>query len=425
MSKHKHTARAVVFATATLVVGGGLLGGVAAAAGPSINTVAGNGTAGSSGDGGLAVKAELNTPTGVAEDKLGVLGTQGTLYISDSANNKIRKVVMPTTLNKDVITTIAGTGTAGYNGDNVPATSAELKAPTGIALNAQGVFIADTGNNRIRKISPSGTITTYAGTGKCSRYQYGSGLANNVPATQASLCAPSGIALDSAGNLYISDTGHDVVSEVLTTGKIVDFAGTGSLGSSGNGGPATSAKLAGPTGVATDGVGDVYISDTLNSEVRRVHGGTIYAFAGEAGKFGYNGDNIPATSAELSAPTGLGVDPSGDVFISDTGNSRIREVMGATISTYAGTGTPGFSGDGGPANLAKIKIPTGQVASDGANLYFGDTGNQRVRDVTVGPPPVLPQTNLAILLPVSGGLVIVGGSLIMMRRRRLSASAAT
>lgn len=245
------------------------------------------------------------------------------------------------------------------------------------------VYIADTGNNRIRMVNTSGNISTVAGNGTCS-----SKLGNGGSATSASLCAPTGIGVDSAGNLYIADTGHNVVREVLASnGDIVAFAGTGAIGSSGNGGPATSAKLFGPTGIAVSlGNGNVYISDTGNSEVRVVSGGTINDFAGEAGQFGYNGEGSPATKFKLAGPTGLGIDPSGDVFISDTGNSRIREVVGTTISTYAGTGKPGFSGDGGPATAAQIDIPTGEVATNGSAVYFSDTGNQRVRGIFLGPP---------------------------------------
>jgi hypothetical protein len=173
-------------------------------------------------------------------------------------------------------------------------------------------------------------------------------------------------------------------------------------------------------------LGTVYIGDTGNNKVRVVNSsGIISTFAG-TGSSGFSGDNGPAKSAQLKAPTGLGVDPSGDVFISDTGNQRIRRVLPdsvGTISTYAGTGAAGFSGEGGPATMAKINTPTGQVASDGAAVYFADTGNQRVRGVFTGPPPVLAQSFLVILLPLSGALLIGGGIMFAHRRRRRSAAA--
>jgi NHL repeat len=418
MSIQKHTNRAMLVAAAALVAGGGLLAGVASASPvPTITTVAGNGTKGSSGDGGPAVNAELNVPSGVTEDMF------GSLYIGDTANNKVRKVVLPTTIKKDIITTIAGTGAAGFSGDGGLATAATLRAPTGVAVDTAGdVFVADTGNSRIREIKPSGIISTFAGTGSCS-----STLGNGGQAIHASLCVPTGIALDHAGkNLFIADTGHNVVREVnVASGIITAFAGTGSIGSSGDGGSAVNAKLAGPSGVATNSVGAVYIADTGNSKVRVVTGGVINTFAG-TGKLGFGGDGGAATKAQLSLPTGLGVDPSGNVFISDTGNSRIREVnTSKIISTYAGTGRAGFSGDGGPATAAMISIPTGAVAADGSAVYFSDTGNQRVRGIFVGPPPVLPQSNLIILLPVSAGLLAGGSALLVVRRRRRTITPAT
>jgi trimeric autotransporter adhesin len=417
--------RLMLAASAALVVAGTLSVGTAQAASTSgtILTVAGNGTAGYSGDGHEPRKAELNVPTGVAEDQ------SHDIFIGDTQNNRVRKFTQPqlNNLSTDVISTIAGNGTAGFGGDGGPATGAELNHPSGVAVDPGGnVYIADTGNNRIREVSTSGIITTVAGSGTCSSAR------SDGPATKASLCLPTGIALDAADkNLFISDTGHNVVRELNLSGKTIStFAGTGQIGSSGDGGAATNAKLAGPTGIATDTSSDVYIADTGNCRVRVVKANlTINAFAG-TGSCGFSGDGGGAAVAKLSLPTGVGLDPLGDVFISDTGNSRIREVTGAlngaggTISTFAGTGTPGFSGDGGPANLAKLFIPTGNVAADGAAVYFADTGNQRVRAVYSGPPPVLPQTSMAILLPISAALVVLaGGSVVWLRRRRHPASA--
>ncbi len=407
--------RAAIIVMAAAVAGGGLLAGVAGATQvPEINTVAGNGTPGSSGNGGLAVKAQLNDPTGVALD-----GAQD-LYIADTANNEVREVINPASSgqNQDVINAFAGVGgRGGYGGDGGLAVNASLNVPSGLAVSTMtgNVYIADTGNNRIRMVNTSGKISTVAGNGTCS-----SKISNGGLATSASLCAPTGIGVDSAGNLYIADTGHNVVREVVaSTGDIQAFAGSGAIGSSGNGGTATKAQLFGPTGIAADAIGDVYIADTGNSEIRAVAGGVINAFAGQARKFGYGGDGLAPTKATLDGPTGVGVDPSGNVYISDTGNSRIRAVMNGTISTYAGTGKPGFSGDLGPATAAQIDIPVGGIAANGANVYFSDTGNQRVRGIFTGPPPVLPQSSLAILLPISAGVIIVGaGTIILLRRRR-------
>ena len=205
----------------------GLLAGPAFASTPlNINTVAGNNIAGSTGNGGPAVKAELHTPSGVAY-------AAGSLYIADSSNNEVRKVVNPTTINTDTISVVAGTGASGFSGDGGPATSAQLDAPTGVAVDSSGdIFIADSGNSRVREVVAStGKIKTVAGTGKCS-----STLGNGGAATSASLCLPTGVALDSSGNLYIADSGHAEVRVVnLSTGIINDYAGTGSIGYSGDG----------------------------------------------------------------------------------------------------------------------------------------------------------------------------------------------
>jgi sugar lactone lactonase YvrE len=395
-----------------LLGGSALFAGVAAAAVvPSITTVAGNGTRGASGDRGPAVKAELNFPGGVAES------LAGTLFIADTGNNKVRKVVLPTAIHQDIITTIAGTGTAGFSGDGGMATLAKLRAPSGLAVDPHGdVFVADSGNNRIRKINTLGVITTFAGTGACGKK---AALGNGGLATKASLCQPMGIALDHAGDLFIADTGHNMVREVLTTGRIVAFAGTGKRGSAGDGGRAVSALLASPTGVATKAGGTVYIADNGNNKIRVVSShGIISTFAG-TGKPGSAGDGGLASRAQLNSPTGVGVDPSGDVFITDTGNHWIREVdTAARISTYAGNGHPGFLGDGGPATAAELRFPTGDLAADGAAVYFADTHNQRVRGVFTGPPPVLPESGLAIALPLSALVLILGGWVVLRRVRR-------
>jgi hypothetical protein len=410
MAKQAQLARRALSVMAAVLVGGGTWTAVAAASpGPSITTVAGNGTRGSSGDGGPAVAAELNFPTGLAEDLV------GTLYFADTANNQVRKIVLPTTIHTDIVSTIAGTGAPGFGGDGGLATSADLRRPTGLAVDSHGdVYIADSGNNRIREINASGVISTFAGSGACGR---GIRLGNDRPATKASLCDPTGIALDRAGDLFIADTGHNVVREVKTSGTIVPFAGIGRGGWNGDRRPAGQAMLDDPTGVEIDALGNVYIADTGNNEVRVVNRmGEISAFAG-TGQPGFGGDGGPATEARLHDPTGLGVDPSGDVFISDTANNRVREVSNGIISTYAGTGRDGFAGDGGSATAAQLDKPTGQVASDGSAVYFADTGNQRIRGVFNGPPPVLPEVGMAILFPASV-LLIVGGGIVVARRRR-------
>ncbi len=375
----------------------------------TITTVAGNGTAGPFGDGGPAVQAQLHHPEGVAVD------LTGDLYLADSANNRIRKVVNPTVLHADIITTIAGTGTSGFKGDGGLATRAELNGPSSIAIDPAGdIFIADSGNNRIREVLPSGRIQTVAGNGLCSSR---TAVGNGLSAVRASLCVPSGVAVD-GNNLYISDTGHSEVRVVnRTTGVIQDFAGTGKLGYSGDGGKATAAELGLPMGLAVDAVHRVLIADSGDSVVREVlPGGTIRTFAG-TGRFGYSGDGGPATKARLNGPTGLGVDQGGNVYISDTLNNRLRQVdASGIISTSAGTGVFGFAGDGGPATRARLAGPNGDIAVNSAAVYFADTGNQRIRGIFVGPPPVLPETQWLVALPLSA-LALGGGALLLVRRR--------
>jgi uncharacterized protein (TIGR03437 family) len=298
----------------------------------------------------------------------------GNLYIADAGNNRIRKV------SNGVITTVAGNGTQGSGGDGGPATSAQLYYPWGVAVDSAGnLYIADRGNNRIRKVS-NGVITTVAGTGT-----YGfSG--DNGPATSAQLYDPQGVAVDSAGNLYIADTGNSHVRRV-SNGVIASVAGTGTYGFSGDGGPATSNELNAPSGVAVDSAGNLYIADTLNHRIRKVSNGVITTVAGN-GTQGFSGDSGPATSAQLYQPDGVAVDPAGNLYIADTGNQRIRKVSGGVVTTVAGTGTPGLSGDGGPAASAELSGPAG-VAIDASGDVFvagyeSDTDG-RIRQLVASP----------------------------------------
>jgi hypothetical protein len=445
-----------------------------------ITTVAGNGTAGSTGDSGLATSAELNTPSGVALD------TSGNIYIADSAANRIRKVTVGT----GVITTVAGNGTSGYTGDGAAATSAELAAPAGVALDTSGnIYIADYSNNVVRKVTlSSGYISTVAGTA-ASGYS-GDGAA----ATSAKLKNPTGVALDSSGNIYIADSKNYVVRLVtISSGFISTFAGTHVNGYSGDGGVPSSAQLSAAGGIAVDGINNLYIADVGNNVIRRVGANTIFtspavgtsaaaqnvliqttaaetissitaqtSYGGKqeftvgtitgcstngttsnssgttcvvpitfnpaypalrlvplivvtgtgtsrfglsgyglgplavlypgiissvagTGTAGYTGDGGAATGAEINNPLDVAVDSAENFYIADYANDIVRKVAASTgnISTVAGDGTLGHTGDGGPATAAELYNPSGLGIDAAGNIYIADKRNWRIRKVTV------------------------------------------
>ena len=324
------------------------------------------------GDGGPATEAQLDYPVGMAVDGA------GNLYIADQINHRIRKVDSTGT-----ITTIAGSGETGFDGgsfggDGGPAGEGRLAFPTGVATDGAGnLYIADSGNHRIRKVDSSGTITTIAGTGELG---FGG---DGGPASEGRLALPTGVAVDGAGNLYIADSGNHRIRKVDSSGTISTIAGTGELGFGGDGGPATDARLAAPTDVAVDGAGNLYIADSDNQRIRKVDSsGTITTIAG-TGELGFGGDGGPATDARLAFPTDVAVDGAGNLYIADSRNHRIRKVdSSGTITTIAGSGEPGFSGDGGPATDARLARPTGVAVDDAGNVYIADTDNHRIRILT-------------------------------------------
>ncbi len=327
-----------------------------------VTTVAGGGFA--LGDNGPAASAQLKEPLDVAVD------AAGNLYIADGGDHRIRMV------SNGVITTIAGNGTQGYGGDNGPATSAQINYPTALAVDSAGnLYIADSGNNRIRKVS-GGVITTVAGDG--TRGYGGDG----GPATSARLAAPAGVEVDSAGNLYIADLGNLRVRKVAN-GLITTIAGTGSPGYAGDNGPATSAQMEGPLHVASDAAGNLYIADGIDHRIRQVSGGVITTAVGN-GSFGYSGDNGPAADAQLDLPWGVAVDAAGSVYIADYSNYRVRKVSGGNITTVAGNGVYGFSGDNGAATDAKLRSPAAVAVDAGGSLYIADYWDHRVRKVSNG-----------------------------------------
>jgi len=337
----------------------------------TISTVAGNGTAGFSGDGGPATSAEMDNPTGVAVD------SSGNIYFADPDNQRIRKVTAST----GHMSTVAGNGTYGFSGDGGAATSAELKNPDAVAVDSSGnVYIVDHTNSRIRKVTVStGVITTVAGNGTTG-YSGDGGAA-----TSAELYWPEGVAVDSSGNIYIADSFSNRVRKVtVSTGVITTVAGSGTAGYSGDGSAATSAELNFPTGVAVDSSGNIYIADIDNYVIRKVTAstGVISRVAGN-GTAGFSGDSGLAISAELSTPAGVAVDTSGNIYIGDYRNERIRKVTASTgnITTVAGNGTEGFSGDGGAATSAELNYPESVAVDTSGNFYIGDYGNLRIRKV--------------------------------------------
>lgn len=271
------------------------------------------------------------------------------------------------------ITTLAGDGVCGFGGDGGPPASASLNTPRGVAVAANGdVYVADLANCRVRKIS-GGLISTFAGTGVC-------GFSGDAgAATSAQLNIPWDVEVDTAGNLFIADVLNCRVRKV-TSGTITTVAGTGVCGFSGDAGAATSAQINNTGGIAVDTSGNLFIADSNNHRVRKVTAGIITTVAG-TGVAGFSGDGGAATGAQLDFPTGAVVDASGNLYIGDSVNCRIRKVSGGIITTVAGTGACGYSGDGGPATSADLNLTRGVAADAAGNLYIADFVNCRVRKV--------------------------------------------
>jgi NHL repeat len=307
---------------------------VASIVGTTTATIAGSYEAtGESGDGGAAIAATLAQPTALARD------AAGDLYVADTEDNVVREITPDGTIHL-----IAGNGTEGFKGAyGGPAVRAELDSPQGVAVNAKGdVFIADTDNNVVREVTPRGLISTYAGNGSAG-YRGDDG-----PAWRAELSSPTGLAVDALGNLYIADSGNNVIRRVSTAGVITTVAGnvaadqsSGGLGGfSGDGGPATQARLHSPQGIALDRAGDLFIADTFNNAIREVTpGGTISTLVDTAGKKGSSGNGGPAAAAELNTPFAVAVDPATeDIYVADTSNNKVRVVTGFAVPTTTAGG---------------------------------------------------------------------------------------
>jgi sugar lactone lactonase YvrE len=425
-----------------------------------ITTVAGNGTSGFSGDEGPATAAQLDQPSDAAGD------AAGNVYISDTTNNRVRKVdpagIIHTAAGGGVgdggqardavvespwgvavdgfgnvyvsenaasggafsgdtahrvrritpagtIATVAGTGAPGFSGDDGPATAAQLDGPRGVAVDAAGnVFIADCGNHRVRRVAVgTGIITTVAGNGT------GTASGDGGPATAAGLSCPSGVfvvttgANPAPGTLFIADAGAHQVRKVSPDGIITTVAGTGAAGYSGDHGLATAAQINGPADVAVDATGNLFIADERNHRVRRVNpAGIITTFAGD-GRVGLGPDGVKATDSRVTGPTGVAVDGAGNLLIAEAGFARVRRVDRTTriITTVAGKGVPGFGGDGGRAVDALLDRPTDVALDASGNLVLTDRNNDRVRLVEAGAPPPGPATGCGRVITTDTTLV--------------------
>jgi trimeric autotransporter adhesin len=296
----------------------------------------------------------------------------GNIYIADSANNRIRKV------SSGNITTIAGNGNAAFTGDGAAATAASFNQPVAVAIDGSGnIFVVDQLNNAVRKITSAGVISTIAGTGTAG-YN-----GDNIAASTAQLYFPTGVAVDANGNIYIADLANNRIREITAaSGLITTVVGTGVAGYAGDSGAATAAQLSAPSGVALSKSGDLYIVDQGNNVVRKVTSGTISTVAG-TGAPGNTGDGGKATAALLSNPYGIAVDSTGNFYISDVVNNRVRKVgTDGNISNAAGNGVAGFKGDGHSATAAEVNGPHGLAIDSKGNLFIADTRNQVIREVT-------------------------------------------
>jgi gliding motility-associated-like protein len=357
-----------------------------------IKTIAGTpGTFGFSGNGGPASTALFASPYAITADR------SGNLYISDWFNWCIRKIDSGQT-----VSVIAGNNVGGYSGDGGNALGAQINFVSDIAADQQGnLYICDYGNNRIRKIDRSGIITTVAGNGLTGDPGI-NGIGDGGPAIQAPLYSPLAIAVDNTGNIFIADVSKNSIRKVDTSGIITTIAGQGLMnaGYSGDGGAAVLARLSAPTGITVDRYGNLYIADLGNHRIRKINAnGMISTFAGN-GTAGYSGDGGPAMAASLFRPYAVIVDNHDNVYIAEDSNHVIRKIsLDGIITTVAGSGVMGYSGDGGSAPQAKLTIPQRIAADDLSNLYVTDWVNHTIRKINKCAGIVLSSVSISTTTP--------------------------
>jgi serine/threonine protein kinase, bacterial len=343
----------------------------AAAPGQIVTTLAGSGTLGN--DDGTGTAASFNYPTGVAVD------ATGNVYVADTDNHKIRKITPA-----GIVTTLAGSGSPGAQ--DGAGTAATFRSPYGVAVDAGGnVYVADTGNNRIRWIAPGGAVTTFAGSGSPGS-QDGTGAA-------ASFRMPTGVAVDASGNVYVSDTDNGKIRKITPGGVVTTLAGSGAWGSADGAGAAASFK--GPYGVAVNGGGDVFVADMFNNTIRKIAaGGVVTTLAGSGAQGHADGSG---TAASFSWPSGVAVGAGGDVYVADLANYRIRKVTPAGgVTTYAGSGAPGNVN--GPASAASFGAPSGVAADASGGLYVTDYAFHTVRKIASPGGSCAPDASTACLV---------------------------
>jgi trimeric autotransporter adhesin len=352
--------------------------------GGRINTLAGGGSSTDPLDGGLATEVRLVRPTNLAMD------ASANIYIVEEWGHRVRKFDRLT----GRVTRFAGTGVAGFSGDLGPASEARLNHPYGITFDSEGsLYLSDTQNNRIRRIDSDGVITTYAGDGFSRELNQGRWAGDGRQATEASFNLPLGIATDDHGNLFIADERNHVVRRVDPLGFVSTFAGEVGLGGYndyfGDGFPAFRANFNRPAGLAVGHADNLLIVDRVNNRVRNVDAsGLLTSFAGDG--FGWDrftgrfaGDGGPATLASFYRPAAVTLDSDGNVYISDTSNHRVRRIdQDGTVSTIAGSGGAGFSGDDGAASTASLHNPTGLLVDIDGSVLVADWNNDRIRRIT-------------------------------------------